>query len=301
MNAVLYLAVVVIWGTTWIAIAAQQSVFSPAVGVFWRFTIAALGLFVVLLLSKRLKKLSLQDHYFCMLQGLCVFGLNFICFYTAVEYINSGLESVIFSMAVLFNAINSYLFFKKKISKSFIPAAICGLIGICALFWHDIVATQLHWQTLSAIGLCMLGTYGFSLGNMISLRHQNHHKDIFTTNAYGMLYGALFMGIVALLLKQNFIPDLSTKGVLAVLYLAIFGSIIGFSLYFMLIARIGAGRAAYSTLLFPLVALFISTFWENYHWHISSVLGVLFILLGNWILFAQPKYFLKHSAKISSS
>ena len=298
MNGLLYMAVVIIWGTTWIAITAQHGQFSPVIGVFWRFVIAAGLLFLFLIATGRLKKLNLQDHLFCVLQGLCIFGFNFICFYTAIEYINSGLESVIFSMAVLFNAINSRIFFSQKISAYFIPAASLGFFGILALFWHDVVSTQVQWQTLFAIGLCMLGTYGFSLGNMISIRHQKNNLDVFTTNAYGMLYGAMLMGIIGLLRADVFWPKLiSTQAFVALGYLAVVGSIIGFSAYFVLIKRIGAGQAAYSTLLFPLVALSISTIWENYQWHVGSYLGVIFILMGNYILFKQPKWLLQFCNK----
>lgn len=300
MNAVLYGVVVLVFGTTWIAISAQHGHIAPVVAVFWRFILAALILFVGLLLSGRLKALTLRDHVFCLLQGLCIFGLNFICFYTAVAEVNSGLESVIFSMAVIFNALNAYLFFRQRISIYFIPAAICGVAGMLALFWHDLMTTDLHWQTLMAIGLCILGTYGFSLGNMISLRHQQHGLDIFSTNAYGMLYGALMMAIVATALKENFFPSYSTVALSAVLYLAIVGSVIGFAAYFMLVGRIGAGQAAYSTLLFPLVALTISTFWEGYQWTWSAGLGVILILLGNFILFYRPQWILKLPYRLKS-
>ena len=105
MNALLYLAVVLIWGTTWIAITLQQEgpVAIP-VSIAYRFAIAAAVMFAVLLLTRRLRRLAPRDHLFCVLQGCCVFGFNFFCFYHAAAYISSGLESVIFSMAVLFNA-----------------------------------------------------------------------------------------------------------------------------------------------------------------------------------------------------
>lgn len=290
MNALLYFSVVLIWGTTWIAISVQQHDFSPIIGVFWRFLIAAMILFVMLIPTKHLKKLNLTDHLFCGLQGMCVFGLNFICFYTAVKYINSGLESVIFSMAVIFNMLNAKFFFKQPISTSFIPAAILGLLGIIALFWHDLQATTFHQNSLLGIGLCLLGTFGFSLGNMISLRHQNHQKDVFTTNAYGMLYGAIMMGIVGLFLQKNFVPEVSLTALSALFYLAIIGSVVGFSLYFILVGRIGAGKVAYSTLLFPLIALGISTICENYQWHVNSIIGICLILIGNFILFSKPRW-----------
>ncbi|AMW77541.1 multidrug DMT transporter permease [Acinetobacter sp. TGL-Y2] len=289
MNVFLYFSVVLIWGATWIAISFQHGELSPVVGVFWRFIIASSLLFIFLIITKKLKALSRQDHLFCLIQGACVFGFNFICFYTAIAYINSGLEAIIFSMAVIFNALNNRIFFGQKISQYFYPSAILGIAGIVALFWHDIVSTEVDLKTLWGIGLCLFGTYGFSIGNMVSIRHQKKGLDILTTNAFGMLYGAMIMGLIALFLQQDFFPQISNAGFFALLYLAVIGSVIGFTAYFALIGRIGASQAAYTTLLFPLVALSLSTIWENYQWHLGSILGVIFILLGNYILFAKPK------------
>lgn len=171
MNALLYILVVVIWGTTWIAIYMQQGAVSVPVSIFWRFAVAAVVMLVTLLALGRLKRIAIKDHLFCVLQGACVFGFNFFCFYHAAAYISSGLESVIFSMAVLFNAFNNMLFFRKKPSPRVLPAAALGIAGIIALFWHDLVATQLAPSLLIGIGLSALGTFGFSLGNMISARH----------------------------------------------------------------------------------------------------------------------------------
>ncbi len=292
MNVLLYALVVVIWGTTWIAITLQQqSEISTTVAVFWRFFISAIVLFAFVVMSRKLQKLATHDHLFCLLQACCIFGFNFVCFYYAVQYISSGLEAVIFSMAVIFNTINAKVFFAQQISSRFYPAALFGLFGIIALFWHDVMGTTLNSNTLMGIGLCILGTYGFSLGNMISTRHQKQGLDIFTTNAYAMLYGSLLMALISWFKHDNFFPSMSGSSVSALLYLAIFGSVIGFTAYFYLVGRIGAGKAAYSTLLFPLVALVISTIWEGYDWQMNAVIGVILILCGNAIFFIKlPRF-----------
>ncbi|WP_111894047.1 DMT family transporter [Acinetobacter sp. MB5] len=289
MNLFLYALVVLIWGTTWIAITAQSNFVDPVVAVFWRFLVAASCLVFGLLITRRLRRFSVKDHLFFAVQGLCVFGLNFLCFYHAIAYINSGLESVIFSMAVLFNTLNSRLFFGQKISPQFFPAVTLGFMGMFLLFWQDLSSTHLQTETLLGIGLCMLGTYGFSLGNMISARHQKRGLDVLSTNAYAMSYGTLWMGGFAAMTGMQFLPVWNWQFIVAVGYLAIFGSVVGFTAYFILVGRIGAGQAAYSTLLFPLVALSISTIWENYHWSLSAVIGVMCILLGNLVFFLGPK------------
>ncbi|ATF92968.1 DMT family transporter [Cedecea neteri] len=299
MNALLYILVVVIWGTTWIAIYMQQGVVSVPVSIFWRFAVAAVVMLVVLLALGRLKRIGPKDHLFCVLQGACVFGFNFFCFYHAAAYISSGLESVIFSMAVLFNAFNNLLFFRKKPSPRVLPAAALGIAGIVALFWHDLVATQMAPSLLIGIGLSALGTFGFSLGNMISARHQSRGLETLSTNTYAMFYGTAIMGIVALASGESFMPDFTVRYIGSLLYLAIFGSVIAFGAYFTLVGRIGASQAAYSTLLFPLVALTLSTVYEGYVWHANAVLGLVMILLGNLVMFAKPEQWLPGRRKLA--
>lgn len=291
MNAILYILVVVIWGTTWLAIYMQQGVVSVPVSIFWRFAVAAVVMLVVLTALGRLRRISVKDHLYCLLQGACVFGFNFFCFYHAAAYISSGLESVIFSMAVLFNAFNSMVFFRQRPHANLLPAAILGIAGVVALFWHDLSATQLAPSLLLGVGLSALGTYGFSLGNMISTRHQKRGLETLSTNTYAMFYGTAMMGVIALLRGDSFMPELSARYLGSLFYLAIFGSVIAFGAYFTLVGRIGASQAAYSTLLFPLVALSLSTIYEGYVWHSNAVVGLVMILMGNLVMFSKPGMF----------
>lgn len=289
MNAILYVAVVLIWGTTWIGITLQSHYVPPLAGIFWRFAIAAAILFGGLCLCRRLQRLSWQDHVMCLLQSLCVFSLNFVCFYTAVQYIHSGLESVIFSMAVFFNALFAWLFFKQKPSRQLIPAALLGLAGMVLLFWQE-----WNWQNgdmgqLKGVALSLLGTLGFSLGNMLSLRHQRHGLDVFSSNAYAMMYGVVVLWFLAKITGTTLqVPWQEMTFTWSLLYLAIFGSVIGFTAYFSLVKRLGAARSAYATLLFPLVALGISTVWEGYQWHVTAIVGMILILMGNLWMFKKP-------------
>ena len=289
MNALLYGLVVLIWGTTWIAIFLQQGPVAAPVSIFWRFAVASATIMIVLLALGRLRKMVLRDHLFCMVQGCCVFCFNFWCFYTAAAYINTGLESVIFSMAVLYNAINSFIFFGQRPPARFGIAAVLGMLGIITLFWDDLLASGWSQELLLGIGLSALGTYGFSLGNMISLRHQRNGLETMTTNAWAMTYGTLVMGAIALIRGDNFTPEWTVSYMGALLYLAIFGSVIAFGAYFTLVGRIGAGKAAYSTLLFPLVALSISTIYEGYVWHMNGIAGIVLILTGNMVMFTKPE------------
>lgn len=290
MNALLYLSVILIWGTTWFAIYLQQGEVAITVSIFYRFLLASLLMLAALLITRRLRKLALKDHLFCVAQGCCVFAFNFYCFYHAAAYISSGLESVIFSMAVLFNAFNGMLFFRQKLSPALLPASILGLAGIVMLFWHDLSATHIAPELFKGIGLSLLGTYGFSLGNMISTRHKLHGLDLMSTNTYAMGYGAAVMALLSLAQGASFAIEWTPAYTGSLIYLAVFGSVLGFGMYFSLVGRIGASQAAYSTLLFPLVALTVSTFYEGYQWHTNAVIGLILILFGNLVMFYRPKW-----------
>ncbi|QGX92645.1 EamA family transporter [Tatumella sp. TA1] len=294
MNALLYSAVVVIWGTTWFAIALQQGDVPILVSIFWRFTIAGSILFLINRWRLGRVPLTWRDHGFCALQGVCSFSLNFYCFYLAASQITTGIESVIFSMAIFFNAINQAIFYRIIPVKRFWPAATLGVVGIILLFSDQWAAHRVSTSLALGVGLSVLGTYGFSLGNMLSLRHQRRGLPILTTNSWAMCYGAAVAGILSYCLGYHFILPFNPLYLGALGYLALFGSVIGFGAYYLLVGRMGAGQAAYTTVLFPLVALAISTKFEGYQWQSHAVIGLGIIVLGNCIMFF-PVHHLRRS------
>ncbi|MBS3666631.1 DMT family transporter [Vreelandella boliviensis] len=290
MNSFLYISTVLIWGSTWLAIAWQVGDVAVPVSVFYRFLIAALVLLVGLTLFRRRQALQARDHLFCLVQGGCVFGLNFYCFYTAAGYLPSGLIAILFSMSILFNAANGYLFFRTPVPRVFYLALALGLPGMALIFWQDLVTVEATWELLGAIGLALLGTYGFSLGNMVSVRHQRRGLQINTTNAFAMLYGGMLMGLIAWVQGASFSLPAEPIYLGALVYLAVIGSVGGFGAYFMLVGRIGAGKAAYATVLFPLVALALSTVFEGYQWHADALIGLAMIVSGNLLMFNAHRW-----------
>jgi SAM-dependent methyltransferase len=109
------------------------------------------------------------------------------------------------------------------------------------------------------------------------------------TNAIGMSYGALFTLVIVLArgIPFDFVWTAPYLG--SLVYLAVFASVIGFGSYLTLVQRIGADRAAYSGVLFPIVALGVSTFLENYQWTAPAVVGVLLVLTGNLLALARRR------------
>ncbi|OOV88538.1 DMT family transporter [Oceanospirillum linum] len=287
VNTGLYLLTVLIWGTTWIAIKLQLGEVAVQASILYRFSVAALVLFAVLLLSRRLQKIERSDHLFCFIQGCCLFCFNFFCIYTATGYISSGLASVIFSMATVMNVINNRLWFGLRPALRTVLGSCLGLGGVAALFWPQITDGGFNADVLLGMGLAALGTWFFSSGNMVSVRHQKKGLKTTTTNAWSMFYGVLMMSVIILLQGVPLTFSWDTRYIGSLLYLAIPGTVIGFTAYLILVGRIGADKAAYSTVMFPAVALTISTFYEGYQWTELSRVGFGLVVLGNIMIFAR--------------
>jgi drug/metabolite transporter (DMT)-like permease len=291
-NALFYILIVFVWGTTWIAIKFQTGVVPVENSVFYRFFGAAILMFAFLLLTKRLHPIRPIDHLFCLFQGTCLFCFNFYFFYIASDLgVESGLLSVIFSMATIFNVINNRLWHKVVPSRNTVIGAIIGVLGITILFYKDFsdALTNESDSRLLGVALAIIGTYLFSSGNMLTVRHNKHKLPLATTTAGGMLYGALLMFIVNLIFVGDFSFDSDPKYLWSLAYLIVPGSIIAFAAYLSLIASIGANKTAYATVLFPIVALSISTIVEGYVFTPLAIVGLVLALIGNIIVFYKPK------------
>ena len=287
-SASLYLAAVLIWGSTWYAIKFQLGVVAAEVSLVYRFALAALILLLFCLLTRRNLRYSLQQHGFIALQGLFLFSSNYLVFYWATGLLTSGIVALMFSTVILMNIVNGALFMRSPVSLRVIAGAGFGIAGIAAIFWSEVSDVDNNADTWRGLWMCLLATYFASIGNIISARNQKYRIPVVQTNAWGMAYGALIMGIYALFSRVPFNYDPAIAYSVSLVYLSVFGSILAFGSYLTLVGRIGADRAAYAAVLFPVIALGISTLFEDYQWTLRDGFGFLLVLLGNYIVVTKP-------------
>jgi drug/metabolite transporter (DMT)-like permease len=152
------------------------------------------------------------------------------------------------------------------------------------VFWPELASFRLSGKGALGLVLSLAATVSASLGNIISARNQMAGIRVLPANAWGMSYGTLLMIAAALLTGREFGLAATFPYIASLVYLSLFGSVFAFGMYLTLIGRIGADRAAYTTLLFPLVALALSMVFEGYRARPVALLGVGLILAGNWMV-----------------
>lgn len=289
MTAALYVLTVAIWGTTWIALKWQLGPVPIPLSIVYRFALAAVVLFAILALTRRLVRPKGRAMLLIAAQGVCLFCLNFICFLHASRYIPSGLVAVLFSTATVWNALNGRLFLKRPISRQVVAGSVLGMSGLGLLFWPELQFAGPGSDAAVGLALGLAGTLCFSAGNMLSTQLQADGHTPLVTNAWGMLFGALVLLAVHAASGGAWVFDTSPRYVGALLYLAIPGSVIGFTAYLTLVGRLGPERAAYCTVLFPVVALNVSVAVEGYEWTAEAAIGLLLVLAGNVLVFRKPR------------
>lgn len=282
----LYAVVVLIWGSTWIAIQFQLSV-APEAAVAYRFALATLILMAWCGLRRLPMRFSRRDHLFMAALGVCLFSFNYVLIYIASIHLTSGLLAVVFSTIVIMNMINGAIFFHRRPETRTVIGAVLGMAGISLVFARDLAAFDLATGGSIGLLLSLAGSYVASLGNMASARNHGHGIPVMQANAFGMLYGTVMLfGYIAVAgVPLTF--DTSPSFLAALVYLALFGSVIGFGTYLTLLGKIGPDRASYSSVMFPVVALLLSTWFEDFIWTGNIILGVGLTMLGNVVILTK--------------
>jgi len=287
----LYAITVLIWGSTWYVIKLQLGVVEPQVSVAYRFALAAVLLVLWCIIKGKDMRYSARDHMWMAVQGLFLFSANYAVFYVATGLLTTGLIAVVFSTIVGWNILLGRIFFATPVTMQMMLGAICGIGGLMLVFWTEISGLDLRDEGAYGLLLCVIATVLASLGNMASARNQKRGLPVLQVNTYGMAYGAAFTFIYAWWNGLPFNWDGSIQYVSSLVYLAVFGSIIAFGTYLTLLGRIGAGRAAYASVLFPVVALSLSVWLEGYIFTPTAVAGAGLVLAGNVLVLARPGHF----------
>ena len=281
LDYILYAAVIFAWSTSWLPLKWQLGVVSPEVSLLWRFIIATVMMTLITIAMGHSLKTPLKEHLKFFGLGICLFSMNFSLYYYAGLYATSGLLAVVFATASLVNIFFVAILTRTPPKMMMIIAAIMGFVGVAMVYSPQLQADE---NALTALILCLIGTVFFCSGNMISQSSQNNRISVMTANSWGMFYGVLILASISLIRGHEFTIEMTMRYIGSLFWLAILSSVLAFTAYLMLVGRIGSGKAGYATAIFPIGALFISAYFEDYQWSLIAIIGLALVVGGNVVM-----------------
>jgi len=276
-----FLLISVIWGSTWIIIKDQISNVPPIWSVSYRFLAASMAMFIVILIRRQPLMLNRHGQFWAILLGCSQFAFNFNFVYGAELYITSGLVAVMFALLMVPNAIMGRIFLGQRISSGFVIGSAIAMVGITLLFVQEYRLAPIGGSAVFiGIGLTLAAIMSASTANILQASKGAKKHPILTLIAWAMLWGTIFNAVFALITVGAPVVDPRPAYFAGILYLGVIGSAVTFPIYFGLIREIGAGPAAYSSVIVPIVAMVLSTIFEGYVWSLLAASGAVVAIVG---------------------
>lgn len=285
-----FLLVSLIWGGTWLVIRDQIASVPASWSIAYRFIVAAVGMFALAAWQRQSLALDGRGQALAALMGLFQFTLNFTFVYNAEHYVTSGLVAVLFALLMVPNAIMGRMFLGQPITRNFIIGSAIAALGIALLFAHEYrAAPTAPGQVLLGVALTAGGILSASSANILQATSRAKAYPILTLLAWSMLWGVGINSAIALATVGPPQFDLRPGFFLGIAFLGLLGSVVTFPLYYGLVREIGAGKAAYTGVLIPVVAMILSTLFEGFVWSLLAASGALLALIGMVIALRTAK------------
>jgi len=278
-NVSIFAGCVLIWGTTWLAITYQLGPVAPEVSVSHRFLIAAL----VIAAWCRWRGLALRfkpaEHAALALMGMAMYCFSYVFVYHAELHVASGLVAIGYSASPLLATLGTRLFFGQPVTARMVLGSTLGILGITLVYWPEFA--NLRGEVALGAAFTLLAVLISTAGGLLAQRNHQNKLHGWPSMAWSMGYGGLASLAVALALGRPYTIDLGAPYLLSLLYLALLGTVAAFAGWLTLVGRIGVARASYVGVMAPIVALLVSTLFEDFTWHLLTAAGVAVSLAGN--------------------
>jgi drug/metabolite transporter (DMT)-like permease len=284
---VLFWVPTLIWASTWHVILYQLAETPPLNSVAWRFLLAGLVLLGIAIARGERWQLEWRWHGWVLLGGVVQYSINYWGVYEAERHIPSGLVAVLFSLMVFGNALSGWWLFGQPVTRRFLAAAACGVLGVVLIFWPEVLATGSRPNAALGLGVGLLAVVMACVGNALTLSLTRRGVPLVPILGWGMTYGALLLLAIAAAQGSLAAVGHSAAWFASLLYLTLFGTVIAFFVYFRLAQRVGPARAAMTGVMIPPIALAISAALEGWRPTLLSLAGVV-LCLGSVFVATRP-------------
>ncbi|MBI5932006.1 MAG: EamA family transporter [Chloroflexi bacterium] len=278
---VAFLAIYLIWGTTFLGIRIAVETIPAFMMAGLRFFLAGSTLLTITLAQGGHFPTLRHWRSAAIVGGLMlVSGIGLVSF--AEERIPSGLAALVVATIPIWMALLQWLAFGgKQPSRQVFTGLGLGFIGAILLF-APAFSTQADSDYLAGIGIVVVGAFSFATGSLYS-RRAPLPEDTRISTASEMLAGGVLLMVVSLVVGEPSRVDIaliSLRSILALVYLTVFGSIIGYTAYLWLLKTVEPAKVSTNFYVNPVIAVFMGWLVVGEKVTVTMIVATAIILLG---------------------
>jgi drug/metabolite transporter (DMT)-like permease len=254
--------------------------FSAASAAGWRFGIAAVLLFIILGMQKKVRWEMVRKYgaIYTLLGVIGIFGFNSF-FFLGIKYTTPLNGALIMATNPLITSILAYFILK-------IPLTRNQIIGIMfALFGVILVLTQGSWEVMKTLSMSrgdlfiLIGNLCWALYGVLGRKYLSQSSSMETTT-YTMIIGALCLIVLSACLPSSHpLSEVTITAWGSILFMAIFTSVLGYLWWNKAMETIGAANTSLFFNLVPVVTMILSLL-TGTPVSISQILGTVLVILG---------------------
>jgi len=280
-----FAVVTLIWGSTWIVIRDQLHVVPATWSVTYRFALAGSAMCLVALVRRDRFPRDRRGLGFAAFTGLMQFAGNFNLVYRAESHITSGLVAVVFALLLLPNALMGRVFLKQRLGAQLLAGSAVAMTGVTLLIVNQARADPAGpGEALLGVGFAVAALLCASVANVAQGSETAKRYPMIATVGLGMLIAAAVDAVYAWTVAGPPVVEHRLGYVAGTAYLALAASALAFPLYYRVLRVIGPAKAAYSSVIVPVIAMSLSTVFEGYRW--SALAGAGAVLAGVGLVIA---------------
>jgi drug/metabolite transporter (DMT)-like permease len=273
-----YIALCLIWGSTWLAIRFAVRDVPPFLAAALRFFVAGILLLGVALVQKRRWPAGAQQWSAIFVLSLTIMALPYGLLFWGEQHVTSSMTAVLYSAMPLAVSLVTPAMMHRRVPRRAVFAMVIAFGGLLTLFWTTDLNTN-RWAVIG--GIAVLVSMSLSSWSVVYAKLRLHDVDSVVATGLQLLLGSvvLFWGTWALEAHRHAVW--SRAALLAMAFLTIFGSAAAFVIYYWLLKKMQPYQLSTISLIVPLIALLEGLFAGD-RIPLMMVIAVIIVLGSAW-------------------
>jgi drug/metabolite transporter (DMT)-like permease len=275
-----FFAIYVLWGATFLAIRVAVLEVPPFLVAGLRFFLAGSLLYSFMRMRGEASP-SPAEWRSIGLMALFMFVATYGALFWAEQYVPSGITSVIEATLPITTLTFEVLVFRQQPFRwAMLGSVAVGFGGVLLLLVKN---GERNFAVLPCLVILASGV-AWSLGAVLMRSMPLPRSRALTSGGAMMLGGIVLLALSRLTGEANPLPYIPLRAGVALLYLIVGGSLIAFTAYVWLLARMPATRVASHAYVNPLVALALGYFVAGEELTVRTLLASILIVLSVFLI-----------------